>query len=146
MPDRTDDRIDDVRWILDLIVGGTAAIAVVGLSPNPERPSYGVAKRLKDGGCKIVPVNPGATEVLGEPCYRSLEDVPGAVDVVQIFRHAEDVPPIVDAAVKRGAKAIWMQTGISNEAAAERARVAGLRVVMDRCLATDFVLYGRTRS
>jgi predicted CoA-binding protein len=120
--------------------GAARVVAVVGLSPNPERPSFGVAARLQRAGLKIVPVNPGAKEILGERCYPALDGVPGEVDCAQIFRKSGDVPPVVDAAIAKGVKAIWMQTGIEHAEAAQKARQAGIWVVMNRCLATDWVL------
>jgi predicted CoA-binding protein len=108
-------------------------IAVVGLSPDPSRDSHDVARYLQGQGYRIVPVNPAAAEVLGEKSYPSLKDVSGPVDVVDIFRRAEFVPAIVDEAIAKGAKAIWMQLGIVHEAAAKKAEAAGLDVVMDRC-------------
>jgi hypothetical protein len=122
---------------IDALLGRTRTIAVVGLSPKPDRPSYGVAQYLKAAGYRIIPVNPNATEVFGEKAYATLQDVPGDVDVVDIFRKPEDVPPVVDAAIAKGAKAVWMQTGIVNNAAAEAARAAGLSVVMDRCMMVE---------
>ena len=108
-------------------------IAVVGLSSNPARPSYGVASYMKAQGYRVIPVNPNETNVLGDPAYPSLAAVPGTIDLVNIFRKSEDVLPIVEDAIARGAKAIWMQEGITNEQAAVRARESGLLVVMDRC-------------
>ena len=109
-------------------------IAVVGLSSNPARPSYGVTEYMQSAGYQIVPVNPNETDVLGEPSYASLEDVPQKLEIVDIFRRPEEVPPVVDAAIRAGAKVVWMQQGIVNEAAAEKARAAGITVVMDACL------------
>ena len=109
-------------------------IAVVGLSGKRYRPSYGVAEYLKRSGYKIVPVNPQETEVLGERAYPDLDSVPEPVDMVDIFRRSEYVPEIVEAAIRKGARAIWMQEGVVHEAAAEKAREAGLDVVMDRCI------------
>jgi len=109
-------------------------IAVVGLSPKRYRPSYGVSEYMKRAGYKIIPVNPGHTELLGETCYPDLDAVPDAIDIVDIFRRSEYVPEIVEAAIRKGAKAIWMQEGVVHEEAAERARAAGLSVVMDRCI------------
>ncbi len=109
-------------------------IASVGLSSNPEKESYGVAQYLKSQGYHVIPVNPTATEILGERSYPDLESVPEKIDVVQVFRKPEDVPPVVDAAIKAGAKAVWMQEGIVNEEAAQKARAAGLQVVMDACM------------
>jgi hypothetical protein len=108
-------------------------IAVVGLSSNPARPSYHVAAYMQSQGHRIIPVNPNETNVLGEPAYPSLAAVPGTIDLVNIFRKSEDVLPIVESAIAHGAKAIWMQEGVSNEQAAVRARDSGLLVVMDRC-------------
>jgi uncharacterized protein len=112
-------------------------IAVVGLSSNRMRPSNGVTEYMQSQGYAIVPVNPNEMEVLGEKSYAQLEDVPGELEIVDIFRKAEDVPPIVDAAIRRGAKVIWMQLGIENEEAAEKARAAGLTVVMDACVLVE---------
>jgi predicted CoA-binding protein len=109
-------------------------IAVVGLSANPERPSYRVASYLKGNGYTIIPVNPSIESTLDEKSYPDLSSIPVAVDVVDIFRKPEDVLPIVEDAVKIGAKTVWLQEGVVNEEAAEFARNAGLRVVMDRCM------------
>ncbi len=111
-------------------------IAVVGLSDKPDRDSYQVAAYLQQQGYRIIPVNPRAKEVLGEKAYPTLRDVPGPVEVVQIFRRSEDVPPIVEDAIAIGARVIWMQVGIVNEEAAARAEAAGLRVVMNACMRT----------
>jgi hypothetical protein len=109
-------------------------IAVVGLSNKRYRPSYGVSEYMQNAGYRIIPVNPEETEVLGEKCYAQLEGVPEHIDIVDIFRRPEFVPEIVEAAIRIGAGAIWMQEGVVHEAAAEKARRAGLRVVMDRCI------------
>jgi hypothetical protein len=109
-------------------------IAVVGLSSRRSRPSYGVSEYMQSSGYRIIPVNPNETEVLGEKVYPSLEDVPFPIDIVDIFRRSEQVPEVVDAAIRIGAKGVWMQEGVVHEAAAERARAAGLEVVMDRCI------------
>ncbi|MGE5644965.1 MAG: CoA-binding protein [Acidobacteriota bacterium] len=109
-------------------------IAVVGLSSRRARPSYGVSEYMQSAGYRIIPVNPGETEVLGEKAYPDLDSVPGPIDVVDIFRRSEYVPEIVDAAIRRGAKAVWMQEGVVHEQAAAKARAAGLMVVMDRCI------------
>jgi len=109
-------------------------IAVVGLSSSPSRASYGVSQYMQAAGYRIIPVNPNEREVLGEKAYARLEDVPEKVDVVNVFRRSEFVPAIVDAAIKAGARAIWMQEGVADEAAAERARDAGLFVIMDSCI------------
>ncbi len=122
---------------IEEIIRQAKTIAVVGLSPNPERASYEVASYLKSQGYRIIPVNPTVAEVLGEVSYPDLKSIPGPVDVVDIFRRAEDVLPIVEQAIDIKAKAVWMQLGIVNEPAAERARQAGLGVVMDRCLMVE---------
>ncbi len=109
-------------------------VAVVGLSANEERDSFRVAKYLKEHGYKIIPVNPMAQEVLGQKCFPDLNSVPEKVEIVDIFRRASDVSPIVEQAIKIGAKAVWMQEGIVNEDAALLARQAGIQVVMDRCI------------
>ena len=109
-------------------------IAVVGLSGNKRRPSYGVSDYLRRAGYRIIPVNPSETEVLGEKAYPSLDQVPGEIDIVDIFRRPEFVPEIVEAAIRVRAKAIWMQEGVVHEEAAAMARAAGLVVVMDRCI------------
>lgn len=109
-------------------------VAVVGLSADPARPSYQVARYLQEHGYRIVPVNPGQTEILGEKCYPSLKDIPFPVEVVDIFRQPEAIEAIVSEALEVGAKVIWMQLGLIAEEPARRARAAGLQVVMDRCL------------
>jgi uncharacterized protein len=109
-------------------------IAVVGLSSSRIRASYGVSQYMQSAGYRIIPVNPNEQEVLGEKSYARLEDVPEKIDVVDIFRRSEFVPEIVDAAIRVGARAIWMQDGVVNETAAQRARDAGLFVVMDACI------------
>jgi predicted CoA-binding protein len=109
-------------------------IAVVGLSSSRFRASYGVSQYMQSAGYRIIPVNPNEQEVLGEKSYTRLEDVPEKIDVVDVFRRSEFVPEIVDAAIRVGAHAIWMQDGVVNEAAAQRARDAGLFVVMDDCI------------
>jgi predicted CoA-binding protein len=109
-------------------------IAVVGLSSSRLRASYGVSQYMQSAGYRIIPVNPNEREVLGEKSYARLEDVPEKIDVVDVFRRSEFVPEIVDAAIRVGAHAIWMQDGVVNETAAQRARDAGLFVVMDDCI------------
>jgi uncharacterized protein len=116
------------------ILRTTRVIAVVGLSPKPERPSYGVSSYMKDQGYTIIPVNPGQSEILGEKAYKSVLDIPQAVDMVNIFREPAAVPDIVDQAIAKGAKVVWMQEGIVHNEAAEKARAAGLKVVMNKCL------------
>ncbi len=111
-------------------------IAVVGLSNDPMRASLSVAKYMQDHGYRIIPVNPAETEVLGEKAYPDLSSVPEPVEIVDIFRRSEQIPPIVDDAIAVGAKVIWMQQGISNEEAAAKARAAGLEVIEDACIRT----------
>src|SRR6267143_4752819 len=109
-------------------------IAVVGLSSNPMRPSYAVTEYMQAAGYHIIPVNPNETDVLGEPSYASLEEIPQKIEIVDIFRCPNQVTPAVDAAIRANAKVIWMQLGIANQAAAEKARAAGITVVMDACI------------
>lgn len=109
-------------------------IAVVGLSSNPMRPSFGVSEYMQREGYRIIPVNPQETEVLGEKAYARLEDIPGHVDIVDVFRRPEFVPEIVDSAIRIGADALWLQEEVIHEEGAKRARAAGLSVVMDKCL------------
>jgi uncharacterized protein len=112
-------------------------IAVVGLSGKRYRPSYGVAEYMKSAGYRIIPVNPLETQVLGETCYADLDAVPDQIDIVDIFRRSEFVPEIVEAAIRKGARVIWMQEGVVHEEAARRAEAAGLIVIMDRCILKD---------
>jgi len=109
-------------------------VAVVGLSPDPSRPSHRVATYLARQGYEVIPVNPHAREILGKPSYPDLSSIPEVVEVVDIFRRSEEVMPIVDEAIKIGAKAVWMQEGVINEEAASKARDAGLLVVMNKCM------------
>lgn len=109
-------------------------IAVVGLSSRKFRASYGVSQYMQDQGYRIIPVNPNETEVLGEKAYATLEDVPEKVDIVNIFRRSDQVMPVVESAIRIGAKAVWMQEDVVDEEAAAKARAAGLFVVMDRCI------------
>lgn len=109
-------------------------LAVVGLSNNTWRASYGVSRFMQTVGYEITPVNPLEKEVLGQPSYATLDEVPGPIEIVNIFRRSEYVPEIVDAAIRRGAKVIWMQEGVIHEEAARKARAAGMDVVMDRCI------------
>jgi predicted CoA-binding protein len=119
---------------IEEILKNSRTVAVVGLSSRPEKDSNIVGKYLKENGYRIIPVNPTETKILGETSYPDLTSIPGKVDVVDIFRRAEDVPPIVKEAIKIGAETVWMQEGIKNEAAAAAAEKAGLKVVMDRCI------------
>jgi predicted CoA-binding protein len=116
------------------ILNSSRVVAVVGLSSKPDRPSYKVASYLKEQGYKIIPVNPTEKEILGGFCYSVLASIPESVDVVDIFRQSEEVLPIVEEAIRIGAKAVWMQEGVINKEAAARAREAGLMVVMDKCM------------
>lgn len=109
-------------------------IAVVGVSPNPMRPSYGVAAYLQHHGYRIIPVNPEIDSVLGEKSYPSLLDIPDRIDIVDIFRRSENVPPIVDQAIEKGIGTIWMQETVIHEEAAQKARNRGIFVVMDHCI------------
>jgi predicted CoA-binding protein len=109
-------------------------IAVVGLSSKRFRPSYGVAEYMQKEGYRIIPVNPNEAEVLGEKSYARIEDIPERIDIVDIFRRSEFVGPVVDSAIQIGARVIWMQEGVVHEEAAQKARAAGLAVVMDRCI------------
>lgn len=120
-------------FIRDILEQGKT-LAVVGLSSKSMRPSYGVADYMQRHGYRIIPVNPHEQWVLGEKCYPNLDAVPEPFDTVVIFRRSEFVPEIVDAAIRRGAKVVWMQEGVVHEAAAEQARAAGLHVIMDRCI------------
>ena len=119
------------------ILRSAKTIAVVGLSGKRFRASFGVAEYLQRAGYRIVPINPLETAVLGEKCYPDLDAVPDPIDIVDIFRRSEFVPEIVEAAIRKGAKAVWMQEGVIHEQAAQRAEAAGLAVFMDRCILKD---------
>jgi predicted CoA-binding protein len=119
---------------IETILNECRTIAVVGLSSNPMRPSYGVARYLQQQGYRIIPVNPNEREVLGEQAYQRLADVPDKFDLVDIFRRSEEAGQYVDEAIRLGAKAVWLQDGVIDTAAAERALKAGLLVVMDNCI------------
>jgi uncharacterized protein len=112
-------------------------IAVVGLSSNPMRPSYGVTEYMQKAGYRIIPVNPNETQVLGEKSYARLENVPKKIEIVDVFRRPEEVAAVVESAIRVGAKVIWMQLGVEEEVAAERARAAGLVVVEDACILVE---------
>ena len=116
------------------ILAESKTIAVVGISPDPERPSHSVAAYLQQQGYRIIPVNPNIAEVLGEKAYASVRDIPEQVDVVDIFRRSDAVAPIVDDAIAKGAKVVWMQVDVIDTEAAARAQAAGLTVVMDTCM------------
>jgi predicted CoA-binding protein len=126
-------RVDDVRVVLT----GTRTWAVVGCSPDPRRDSHRIASMLQRRGYTVIPVNPFAAEILGERCYPTLDAAPGGIEVVDVFRRAELAGKHVDEAIAIGARGVWMQLGVIDEAAAGRARAAGLRVVMDRCPAIE---------
>jgi len=118
-------------------------IAMVGLSANWYRPSYFAAKYLQDHGFRVIPVTPNYDEILGEKCYARVVDIPESIDVVDCFRKPEEIPAIADEAIEIGAKVLWMQLGIVNEEAAEKARAAGLEVVMNRCMKIEYArLFG----
>ena len=124
---------DDINT-LRRILKESRTIAVVGLSANWWRPSYFAAKYLREHGYRIIPVNPQYQEVLGEKCYPNLRAIPDKVDVVDCFRKSDEIPPLADDAIAIGAKVLWMQIGVINPAAAEKAQKAGLEVIMDRCM------------
>ncbi|HEX4927281.1 MAG TPA: CoA-binding protein [Burkholderiales bacterium] len=124
---------DDINT-LRRILRENHTIAVVGLSADWFRPSYFAAKYLQEHGYRIIPVNPRYSAILGEKCYASLRDVPEKVDIVDVFRKTQDVMPVAEDAIAVGARVLWQQLGVKNEAAADRARAAGLLSVMDRCV------------
>lgn len=126
---------DQIRSLLREV----KTIAVVGLSPRAERPSYRVSRAMQGFGYRIVPVRPAVAEVLGEKAYARLSDIPFPVDLVDVFRNADKVGPIVDECIALGVKRLWLQDGVVNEEAAERARAAGITVVMDRCVWRDYL-------
>lgn len=129
----------EIRALLERV----RSIAVVGLSPKTDRPSFKVAAAMQRFGYRIIPVRPKLSEVLGEKAYADLASVPGVIDLVDVFRAPEHVDEVIDACIARKVPAVWLQDGVLNEAAAERARAAGLFVVMDRCVFRDYVqLFG----
>jgi predicted CoA-binding protein len=119
---------------MEKIFKESRTIAVVGLSSNPARASHSVARYLQSQGYQIIPVNPKEKEILGEKAYPDLLSIPEKVDIVDIFRRSEDVPPIVDQAIQIKAKVVWMQEGVVNQKAAQKANAAGLTVIMDKCM------------
>jgi len=125
---------DEIRQMLRDI----HSIAVIGLSPKPARPSFKVAQAMQSHGYRIIPVRPLVKEVLGEPAYPDLESLPFAVDLVNVFRAPQHVPAIVDSCIKLGLPRLWLQDGVIHEEAAQRAREAGITVVMDRCVWRDY--------
>lgn len=132
--------------LYDKIFAESRTIAVVGLSANPSRPSYGVSRYMQSVGYRIIPVNPNLDQVLGEKCYSRLEEIPIPVDIVDIFRRPEFVDSIVESSLKIGAKVVWMQEGIFHRAAAERARQAGLIVIMDQCILKEHMSWVYVRQ
>ena len=125
--------MDDINT-LRRILRESRVIAVVGLSADWFRPSYFAAKYMQEHGYRVIPVNPKHDSILGEKCYRSLRDVPEPIDIVDVFRKTQDVPPIADDAIAIRAKVLWQQLGVRNESAAAKARAAGMDAVMDRCV------------
>lgn len=125
------------------ILSEAKTVAVVGISDKPERPSHGVARYLQERGFRVIPVNPLLTEVLGEKAYKRLSDIPGKVDLVDVFRKSEAVPPIAEEAIRIGARFFWMQEGVVSFAARERLEGAGIPVVMDRCVTKELAKRGR---
>jgi len=128
------------------ILLGFRTFAVVGLSPKPHRDSHLVARFLQEHGYRVIPVYPGVDRILGERCYASLLEIPEKVDVVDLFRRSEAVPPFVDDAIAIGARVVWMQLGVRHEAAADKARQAGLTVIMDRCPVIEYRKHFGTAS
>lgn len=116
------------------ILKSVHTVACVGVSSNPQKPSYGIFQYLVEAGYHMIPVNPTVPDVMGLPSYPDLTSIPQKIDVVQVFRKPEDVPPVVEQAIQAGAKVVWMQEGIVNPRAARQAEEAGLQVVMDRCM------------
>jgi len=134
--------VDDVAG-LRRVLQENKVIAVVGLSPNWNRPSYFAAKYMLEHGYTVIPVNPGAAEILGQKCYPDLASIPCKVDLVDVFRKPEDALPIAEEAIRIGAKCLWLQLGVINRQAADRASAAGLDVVMDRCVKIEYArLFG----
>ena len=127
---------EEIRTLLT----DTKTIAMIGASSNPDKASHGIMGKLLRAGYHVIPVNPREKEVLGQKAYASLLDIPERIDIVDVFRRSEDTPPIADEAVKIGAKALWLQTGIANEDAAARAKAGGLLVVMDACIGATHAL------
>ncbi len=124
---------------IERVLADCRTVAIVGASDNPERASHRVAGFLKDHGFRVIPVNPRIESAVGEKAYPDLGSIPEPVEVVDIFRRPEDVPPIVDQAIDIGAKVVWMQEGIVNEEAASKAREAGLTAIMDHCMRKEFI-------
>ena len=129
------DKPDDAT--LRRILQEARTIAVVGCSPKPERDSHRVARYLLEQGYQVIPVNPGQREILGQKCYPDLQAIPQAVDIVDVFRRSEHIPPIAEAAAAMGARVLWLQLGIRNHQAADKARSQGLTVVQDACIMVE---------
>jgi hypothetical protein len=134
---------DGVEDRIGNILAGSRTVAVVGISDKPDRPSHAVAKYLQDRGFRVIPVNPMIREVLGEKSYRSLSEIPGKVDLVDVFRRSGEVPPIAEEAVRIGARFFWMQEGVVSEPAREILDAAGIPWVMDRCVKKELAKRGR---
>ena len=141
-------RLPDAEGDMDVIdkIFALKTIAVVGCSPRPERPSHYVAEYLREQGYRIIPVNPGQAEILGEKCYPSLSDIPGKIDIVDVFSRSEEVRPVIEEAIKIGAKAVWLQDGISDPEGEEKARRAGLLVVSSDCMMREHDRRVRSRT
>jgi predicted CoA-binding protein len=129
--------------VIDRILDGSKTVAVVGLSDKPDRPSHLVAHFLRERGYRIIPVNPNVHAVMGEKSYGSLSEIPGRVDLVNVFRKSENVPGIAEEAIRVGAKYFWMQEGVVNEQAREKLAAAGIPVVMNRCVTKELKKRGR---
>lgn len=128
---------------IEAILSVARTVAVVGISDKPDRPSHLVAKYMQERGYRVIPVNPLVTEVLGEKAYKSLTEIPGRVDLVDVFRKSEDVPPIAEEAVRIGARFFWMQEGVVSDRAREIVEAAGIPCVMDRCVKKELAKRGK---
>jgi uncharacterized protein len=128
---------------IDAILSGSKTVAVVGISDKPDRPSNVVAKYLQERGYRVIPVNPLLTEVLGEKAYKSLAEIPGGVDLVDVFRKSAEVPPIAEEAVRIGARFFWMQEGVESDRAREILDAAGIPWVMNRCVKKELARRGK---
>lgn len=129
--------------VIDKILSESKTVAVVGISDKPDRPSHFVARYLQEKGYRVIPVNPLLSEVLGEKAFKSLSDIPGKVDLVDVFRKSGDVLPVAEEAVRAGARFFWMQEGVTSEAARDLLTRAGIAVVMDRCVKKELAKRGR---
>ena len=128
---------------IEAILSGAKTVAVVGISDKPDRPSHLVAKYMQERGYRVIPVNPLVTEVLGEKAFKSLTEIPGQVDLVDVFRKSADVPPIAEEAVRIGARFFWMQEGVVSDRAREILDAAGIPCVMDRCVKKELSKRGK---